>query len=697
MSSLFTRSVRGIGLVAFVAAGAAALSCSKDETTGQLTIVIQTDLAMPKDLDYVRLEVRSDGLPLGTENPPPLHRNDYPINPADAPEVRVTIPATFAVYNAKGAVQPVAVRVIAGRGVQARILRDAITAVPSDRNAMLRMNLQWISDGSALPAPAGSDPHQAVNACPALQTNIAGQCVDSHVDLASLPEFSNVSIFGGASPTEGHAFDVLSCFAAPEPVATDAACSFALPAGVAPENVNVGIELPPASDGVCNAAHCVVPLDKQESLTAPGLGWFLLAGRIQLPPGVCARAATVPAMKVVFARECSSKTAAMPLCSPSSSVTDCSIRGAQDGGAQGSAVNTLSLGRFHSCRRNGPNAVCWGNNSSLQSGPGNSNTGDAMPKSTLVGTATSKGPVISIAAGVDSTCAVRDGVYCWGNNRYGQRGQTPPIDDNVFVPKVVPGGGSPPRIVAASSSGTESHACASGSGDTFCWGANSAKQLGTAVANGISTPLPFEAQVLALGDRFSCALVTSSGGKVACWGANELGQLGIGAPTPDEIWVKDRYVIDIPAARDVVAGKDFACALTVTNEVWCWGSTLSGVVSGTRAPGLRTPAKSNLVDPVKNLAAGVDFACATVVSFPERITCWGDNSSGQLGDADVNVVQNNVTVPIQAPFDQIVAGGQRACVISGSRVACWGANEYGQISGTPSTPLAPMESLFFTP
>jgi alpha-tubulin suppressor-like RCC1 family protein len=707
MSSLFTRSLRGIGLVALVAAGAAALSCSKDETTGQLTVVIQTDLAMPKDLDYVRLEVRSDGLPLGTDNPPPLHRNDYPINPADPPELRVTIPATFAVYNAKGAVEPVAVRVIAGRGGQARILRDAITAVPSDRNAMLRMYLQWLSDGSALPAPAGSDPHAAVNACPALQTNIAGRCVDSHVDLAGLPEFSNVSIYGGATAAEGHAFDVLSCFAAPEAVTTDAACSFALPAGLAPENVNVGVELPAGSDGVCNAAHCVVPLDRQEPLASQSGGWFLLAGRVQLPAGLCARAATFPTMRVVLARECASKTAAMPLCSPSSTVTDCSIHGAQDGGGSPPSTvvagpHVLSLGSYHTCSRSGNTAYCWGKNDHLQAGGT-----QGMPRATMPPqNDASANQLTGVSAGVDTTCVLRNGIYCWGNDAFGQRGLFPPIANDSAVPQLVSADSNAPEGMVVTTSGATSHACAYANipfvpattpptlkGHVWCWGANSAMQLGSGGADGASSgfDFPFEVRGLALGDRFSC--LHDAMGRVLCWGENGLGQLGLQTGTSSPQGVNGNNTAQLPGmtARDLVAGADFACALTTSDEVWCWGNQASGAVTGTKSTGTLNPTKVPVVNqPVKNIAAGSAFVCATTKSIPETVTCWGGNTIGQLGTTQaVSVAQ--VMVPFPPPYDQIVAGGERACVISGHRVACWGANDFGQITGSPSASLPPME------
>jgi alpha-tubulin suppressor-like RCC1 family protein len=688
------------GLAAAVLAPPSLVSCGDESSRGQLTVVIQTDLAMPKDINWMRVEVRSDGVALGTDDPPPLHRNDYPIDPGEPPDLRVTIPATFAVLNGHGTAEPVAVRVTAGRDGVPRVLRDAITTVPSDRNAMLRIYLQWLSDGSAKPPPdPAADPRSAINACPDGQTNIAGECVDAHVDGASLAEFRPEAVFGGPDRESGHAFDVLSCFATTETVTPDDACSFAVPAGAAQDMLNVGLELPAGSDGVCNSAHCVVALDRQEPGAAgPRVGWAL-TDRVQLPPGVCARTSSVPAARVVLSRECPSKTESMPICGPSSAVPDCSIHGAQDGGTStptGDRDITLTLGADHTCTWRDFAAFCWGRNDLGQVGDPSLQT---VPVTRPAESGLTLG-VAQVSAGRDATCAVSgDGVYCWGNNRFGQVGITPVphVDTPIPTPTLVPLQGLDVEQVAVSDSTTEQHACALAAPQMWCWGANTFGELGVAGPDGLYPDgFDMDATALALGDGFTCVLREDK--KVECWGKNDLGQLGrqAGTPLTQSPLPRGGTASAVPDSQRIVAGETFACALTTDRRIYCWGNGATGAVTGAKTPGDQAlaPAEKLLSSgAARELVAGRDFACAIVVHAdgPENVVCWGDDQFGQLGGGTVDTTSNEVALPpsIVPPFDHLYAGDWRACVSAHGAVACWGYNDYGQIAESPSTSLPP--------
>ena len=67
-----------------------------------------------------------------------------------------------------------------------------------------------------------------------------------------------------------------------------------------------------------------------------------------------------------------------------------------------------------------------------------------------------------------------------------------------------------------------------------------------------------------------CAI--RSDGSVWCWGSNSAGQLGRGYVS-QQTDVAAAPVVSLPnSAIDVVTGSGFACALTAKHEVWCWGS-----------------------------------------------------------------------------------------------------------------------------
>jgi hypothetical protein len=86
----------------------------------------------------------------------------------------------------------------------------------------------------------------------------------------------------------------------------------------------------------------------------------------------------------------------------------------------------------------------------------------------------------SIAAGVNHTCALTTtgGVYCWGDNGYGQLGNN--STTNSDVPVQVEGvGGSGLLSGIASISAGDDHTCAlSATGRIDCWGFNGEGNLG---------------------------------------------------------------------------------------------------------------------------------------------------------------------------------------------------------------------------
>ncbi|WP_437911652.1 DNRLRE domain-containing protein [Sorangium sp. So ce302] len=75
--------------------------------------------------------------------------------------------------------------------------------------------------------------------------------------------------------------------------------------------------------------------------------------------------------------------------------------------------------------------------------------------------------------------------------------------------------------------------------------------------------------------------------------------------------------------------------------------------------------------PVTQVSAGNDFTC--VVKNDASLSCWGDNTFGQLGAP-------------AGTFTQISSGGWHSCAIGTSgQVSCWGDNSYGQASPPSGT------------
>ncbi len=141
---------------------------------------------------------------------------------------------------------------------------------------------------------------------------------------------------------------------------------------------------------------------------------------------------------------------------------------------------------------------------------------------------------------------------------------------------------------------------------------------------------------IAIGSNFSCA--RNNDGTVACSGANAAGQLGV-SPTVASSLTKPKAIPALTGATSVVAGDTFACA-QISLAVSCWGSNTSGqlgtgktaTTASTGPTKVKASATADLTG-VSSISARGKSACA-VISAGATVTvkCWGDNASGQLGD-----------------------------------------------------------------
>ena len=202
--------------------------------------------------------------------------------------------------------------------------------------------------------------------------------------------------------------------------------------------------------------------------------------------------------------------------------------------AGGLRFTAISLGWVHTCALTQSGAAyCWGRNDvgQLGSGPGPSR---AVP--TLVAGGLS---FISLSVGLQHSCGlVASGeIFCWGNNAEGALGvltsENCVSSATLYLcstkPVAVSGGHIFASLGTSSNGGTTCGVAVGG--DAWCWGNNSAGQLGDGGKTNQPAPVPVAgnlsfASVLA-GYSHSCGVTTS--GITYCWGDNQRGQLGSGS------------------------------------------------------------------------------------------------------------------------------------------------------------------------
>jgi alpha-tubulin suppressor-like RCC1 family protein len=281
-------------------------------------------------------------------------------------------------------------------------------------------------------------------------------------------------------------------------------------------------------------------------------------------------------------------------------------------------VVDVSAGGQHSCALLGTGAVaCWGNNEAGQLGMAAS--GPQAEPVTVAGLP----PVAELALGSRHSCArTTDGdVYCWGCQVYQDWTGCTTFD------------ASPAKVVGLSQMARvwahHKHTCArGGDGTTACWGRNDYGQLGdgTRVDRPEPTPVTLVPGIIGMaGGRYhACAL--REDGQVWCWANNESGQLGRGTVSTYEDTAQ--AVTSLPAARQVVAGGWYACALTNDGDVLCWGDGGDGQLGYGGVADKSTPYPTlGLVD-VMRLHGGSFHVCA---HEPDSVVCWGSNSGGSVG------------------------------------------------------------------
>jgi len=206
-------------------------------------------------------------------------------------------------------------------------------------------------------------------------------------------------------------------------------------------------------------------------------------------------------------------------------------------------VSAIAGGSQYACALTNGGVQCWGWNQYGQLG-NSTNSGTATPNSSPLQVLGLTTGVTALAAGTAHTCALLSGgsVQCWGENNYGQLGNSLNSGSTAANYSPVQVSGLTSGVTAISAG--FGHSCALLNGSLKCWGWNDYGQLGNTTNSGTNTANPSPLQVsgltsgvTALGSGnqalHNCAIVS---GRMQCWGYNNYGELGnstnIGSGSP---------------------------------------------------------------------------------------------------------------------------------------------------------------------
>ena len=369
----------------------------------------------------------------------------------------------------------------------------------------------------------------------------------------------------------------------------------------------------------------------------------------------------------------------------------------------------VSAGQSHSLAVGSDgNLYAWGDNQNGQLGDGTTTNRTA---STMAAAPAGK-RFVQVAAGNGHSMALdRDGrVWTWGSNEREQLGRTP--DDSNPAGK--PGQAATPAGVTfiAISAGADHSTALDRDGNTWTWGDNTYRQLGSSASGptptGVGVPEAAFASVSA-GARHSIGLDANGtawtwGGRDTTSNTNDDDLTGHADFAPSPVDTGLRFTA-------VSAGADHSMGIARDGTVYTWGHNGSGQLG--RTPTVAEPAGRPGAVPGPSHATGVSAGRTHNAAITgSGIWTWGGNRYGQLGTTTGNGTNDSVA-PARIPnpkgtpsgfaYTATVAGADSTLAVgSDGDVYASGANDSGQLGdgtsdGSTSTAAHPDPAMVWRP
>jgi alpha-tubulin suppressor-like RCC1 family protein len=287
----------------------------------------------------------------------------------------------------------------------------------------------------------------------------------------------------------------------------------------------------------------------------------------------------------------------------------------------------------------------------------------------------------ALSTGMYVRCALLRGgdVDCWGDNEEGEIQNPPSAEPNILpTPVAVPRWSGAKQIVSAFRT-----TCA-----LLADSVVSCAGTSPTPTSPWTIPVASGSTQLAISDLGGCALAPDA--TVECWGYDDRGELGNGTANFAILLTASR-VPNLEGVTAITSGTSgFTCALLADTTVSCWGDNSTGQLGSSPVAscmGGNGGACSEVPIPVPGLtgvtalAAGDSFACALLSNG--TVDCWGDNVNGELGNGTTMFSFMPIPVDGLSHVTAIAAAGYHICaLVDDGSIACWGSDSDDEL-GAP--------------
>ncbi|MEA9356073.1 hypothetical protein SHI21_07670 [Bacteriovorax sp. PP10] len=295
-------------------------------------------------------------------------------------------------------------------------------------------------------------------------------------------------------------------------------------------------------------------------------------------------------------------------------------------------------------------------------------------------------------------CALTDSgnLYCWGEGRDGALGNG--TSDDSGVPQLIKMSGALLGKTIKSFEVGKNFVCAIASDDlAYCWGNGSSGHLGGNTGADSLEPIPVDRTGVLSGKKINsltiysetvCAIADDL--KAYCWGRGFDGQLGDGVtPVSDvPVAVSTAGVLNNKTIKKISIMDTMVCAIANDDLMYCWGDNTSGQLGDGTTNFAPVPVAVDMSGvlsgkTIKTFSGNSYSTCA--IASDDKVYCWGFGSDGSLGDGNsadslIPVAVNSAGALSGKKIVDIKSSYASFCAMDDNEeVYCWGDGSTGEV------------------